>query len=308
MQQFLHLLSPGVIEIVAVFLALIWMLRDEKDKTRPLLVFALILNLFYGWLLTVFLGKEDSLLPYKYDYVLHQIDGALGVSATSIAVVLQGVWRLPLFVVYQLMIPMMIVWFLAVRESRLRAALVLAYVAELVVGPVLYAILPACGPLYAFGAAWLHPPSVAAQTIRLAAMPNAFPSLHIATAFVLVLFARGKILRAISLVFLAGTALATIATGEHYLIDLVPGLAFGCFAVGAGCRRFRLAFSYLAVVLLWSLAVRFAYAYLVASQGLLRVFAIATLTGVIWALYRYWSAREIVCGSWSAKKALATSA
>jgi hypothetical protein len=56
-----------VIGLLALFLALVWMLRDDKDKTRPILVFALVLNLFYGFLLTVVMGKEDGLLPWKYD-------------------------------------------------------------------------------------------------------------------------------------------------------------------------------------------------------------------------------------------------
>jgi len=44
MHLLLFLLNPGVIGVLALFLSVIWMLRNEKDKTRPLLVFALILN------------------------------------------------------------------------------------------------------------------------------------------------------------------------------------------------------------------------------------------------------------------------
>jgi len=57
------LLNPGVIGVLALFLSVIWMLRDEKDKTRPLLVFALILNLFFGFLLTVFMSREGACCP-----------------------------------------------------------------------------------------------------------------------------------------------------------------------------------------------------------------------------------------------------
>jgi len=293
MHRLLQFLSPGIIGILAVFLSIIWMLRNEKDKTRPLLVFALVLNLFYGWLLTFFLGKEDSLVPNKYDYILHQLDGTLGISAAAIAIPLQGGWRQPLFIVYELMIPMMIAWFLAVRGQNDRQSLVLAYIAELVAGPILYAILPACGPIYAFGPAWLHPPAIAAQTMRLTGMPNAFPSLHIATAFVLVLFARGKILRAIALAFLLATALATVATGEHYLIDLIPGLIFGCFAASAGCRQLRSTVLFLAVALFWSLAARFEYPYLIASPVLLRSLVVVTLAIAIWTFVKRWRTLDV---------------
>jgi hypothetical protein len=285
------LANPTIIGMLAVFLSLLWMLKDEKDTTRPILVFALILNLFYGWLLTVFMSHEDGLLPWKYDHVLLHVDDSLGVSTALLAFPLQGAWRIPLFVVYQLMVPMMIFWYMVARYRKVRGSLVLAYIAEMVAGPILYAILPGCGPVYAFGAKWLHPPEVQANAIRLSGMPNAFPSLHIATAFVFVLFARGKLWRGVSLAFLAATALATLSTGEHYVIDLIAGLAFGCFAAAAGRRRTRSALLYLGVVLAWSLAIRFEYALLIVHPALLRSFVALTAVLACLALWREWSAQ-----------------
>ena len=276
-----------MIGIIALFLALIWMLRDEKDKTRPLLVFALVLNFFYGFLLTVVMGKEDGLLPWKYDLFLLQLDASLGVSAAAIARPLQGFWRIPLNVTYQLMVPMMICWYLVTRNRNNRGSIVLAFVAELVMGPLLYAILPACGPAYVFGSNWLNPPLAPAHLIRFSGMPNAFPSLHLGTALVLVLYAEGKLWRGISLMFFVGTALATISTGEHYLIDLVAGLAFGCFA-NVGYRRFRSASFYLGIAISWSLAIRFQFAFLLAHPGVLRSCAAFTLAMAIFAVVREW--------------------
>ena len=40
------LLNPAIIGLLALVLSVIWMIRDERDKTRPLLVLALTLNLF----------------------------------------------------------------------------------------------------------------------------------------------------------------------------------------------------------------------------------------------------------------------
>jgi hypothetical protein len=79
---------------VAVFLSIVWILRNEKGRTRPLLVFALILNLFYGCFLTVLMGRENSLLPMKFDHVLAHMDIALGVSTAEIALHLQNAWRI----------------------------------------------------------------------------------------------------------------------------------------------------------------------------------------------------------------------
>jgi hypothetical protein len=279
--------------VIALFLSVIWMLRDEKDKTRPLLVFALTLNLFFGFLLTVFMSREGGLLPWKYDHILFAIDQALGIPAAPIARLLQGFWRIPLIVVYQLMVPMMIGWFLVTQYRNARGSVVLAYVGELVAGPILYAALPACGPIYAFGKQWLNPPQVQVETVKLAAMPNAFPSLHVGTALVFVFFAPGRFWRAVALAFLFGTGLATLSTGEHYVIDLVSGLAFGCFAACVGYRRFRGALVYLAVVVCWSLAVRFGYPILIAYPGLLRLMAVLTVAMAANAVLREWSSPDV---------------
>ncbi len=283
------LLNPAILGILALLLSVFWMLRDESDRTRPLLVMALTLNLFFGFLLNVFMSREGSLLPLKYDDVLFRVDASLGVSAAAVALPLQGAWRIPLIVVYQLMVPMMIFWFLVAQYRRLRGSVVLAYVAELVAGPVLYALLPACGPVYAFGAQWLHPPAVEASAIRLSGMPNAFPSLHIATALVFVFFAPGKAWRAVALAFFAGTCLATLSTGEHYVIDLVSGLAFGCFAASVGRHRVRSALLFLGVALCWSLAIRFQAPFLIAHPGLLRGCAALTVALAVLAAGKEWS-------------------
>jgi hypothetical protein len=297
------LLSPPVLGIAALFLSSIWMLRDTKDKTRPLLVFALVLNLFYGFLLTTFMGSEGGIFPWKFDHILFCVDRSLGMQAAFIARPLQGFMRVPLWIVYQLMVPMMIVWFLVTRYRNLRASVVLAYVAELVAGPFLYALLPACGPLYAFGKQWLNPPAIQPFPIRLAGMPNAFPSLHVGTAFLLLLFAPGKFWKCVAFVFLALTCLATLSTGEHYVIDLIPGLAFGAFAAAVGTKNLKQSALFLSTCLLWSLTMRFASAILIAHPFLTRSFAAATVALALYALFFQWRAQ-----SSPAKSVLDTSA
>ncbi len=281
------LVSPAFIELLALFLSIVWMLRDERDKTRPFLVFALTLNLFFSFLLTFFMGTEGSRLPWKYDHILFNLDQSLGISAAAIARPLQFL-RIPLMAVYQWMVPMMICWFLATRKRTDGGSVVLAYVGELVAGPMLYAIVPGCGPIYAFGANWLHPPTVDPHLVQVAGMPNAFPSLHIGTALVFCLFAPTRLWRAVALAFLIATFLATLATGEHYVIDLVPGLAFGCFAACIGYRQVLQALSYLGLVLSWSLAVRFKYVSLILHPVLLRIFALITIAVVIATMVKHW--------------------
>jgi hypothetical protein len=284
------LLSPSVMAMAALFLSVVWMLRDETDKTRPLLVIAMVINFFYGTLLLFVMNRENGLVPWKYDYVLFKLDDVLGVSAASVAAWLHHGPRLPLAVVYEVMVPMMIAWFLVARRYGSAAPLVLAYVTEMVAGPLLYAVVPGCGPRYAFGKAWLQPPVVQAGVIRLSGMPNAFPSLHLATALLFVFFAQGRLWRTVALSYLVLTAAATISTGEHYVIDLVPGMAFGCFAAYAGRRKLFQAGFFLAMVLAWSLGVRFAYGFLLAHPGVVRGFAAFTAAAVLVAIALEWRA------------------
>ena len=150
-------LDPSILSMLFLGLAIVWMLLDEKDRTRPLLVVAMVLNMFYGYLLNFVMGKENGLVPWKYDYVLARLDGALGISAAAIASSLQGAARWPLEIVYLLMVPMMVVWFLVARRNGLTRPLTLAYITVLLLGLTLYAMLPACGPLYAFGKAVAAP-------------------------------------------------------------------------------------------------------------------------------------------------------
>lgn len=285
-------LTPAFLAVALLALSVVWMLRDQQDRTRAQLVIALVFNLFYGTALNLLMGGEGGLFPWKYDRILFGLDRALGLEAWTVAAHLQGFARIPLGICYELMVPMMIVWFFVSRSSRNAGSIVLAYIAEMVVGPLLYAIVPACGPIYAFGAQWLHPPAVAPVPVRLASLPNSFPSLHIGTAFLLLFYARGRFWRIAALVFAATTCLATLSTGEHYMVDLVPGLAFGVFAASTGKRKIPYAAGFLGLVLAWSLGVRWAYPLLIAHPMATRSFALATVALSLLALAAQWRADD----------------
>jgi hypothetical protein len=284
------ILSPPFLGLVSLFVAVVWMLRDETDKVRPLVVFAIVINLSYGTLMTIAMRGEGWLLPWKYDLILLQIDHALGFSAAAIALPLvHGFWGTPLRVVYESVLPVMILFCFLQRQASGRAVVIRAYMAELVVGPLFYAILPGCGPIYAFGATWLHPAMETARTIRLSGFPNAFPSLHLATAFLFVLFARGFVWRGAATVFLVGTMLSTLSTGEHFVVDLVAGLVFGCFAGSVAEFKWRSAMLYLFTLGLWSVGIRLGYSVLLTHPLVLRLFALVTVLLAVHAVAVAWN-------------------
>jgi PAP2 superfamily len=131
-----------------------------------------------------------------------------------------------------------------------------------VAGFLLYQICPAEGPRYAFGAAFPdHLPdwrAVSLAPYSSAGVHNAIPSMHMAWAM-LVLWSAielGPLAITVAGAFAGFTALATIGTGEHYLVDLVVSAPL-VLAVTAGFRRdiARCALG-LAMVLAWLIYLR----------------------------------------------------
>ena len=203
---------------------------DPKDKTRPLLVFALVLNLFYGFLLKMLMGREGGLFPWKYRPHSLLCRPVSRPRSRRRRASLQGSWRVPLWIVYQSMVPMMIVWFLVTATTSCGASIVLAYVAELVAGPLLYCLFPPAGPsMPSASNGFTRPPSAGRHSARRHAQRISFsPRRHGIPVSPL---CSGQILESRRFrVSGSLTCLATLSTGEHYIIDLIPGLAFGAFA------------------------------------------------------------------------------
>ena len=103
-----------------------------------------------------------------------------------------------------------------------------------------YLICPATGPRYAFPGfptARPGPLPLAGMVVSPEFPRNAMPSLHLAWAWMLYHAARPVAwLRYATLAWLVGVGLATLWTGEHYLIDLVVAVPFAA-AVEAGLAR-----------------------------------------------------------------------
>lgn len=110
---------------------------------------------------------------------------------------------------------------------------------------LLYHFYPAAGPIYAFGSAFpaaLPEPSTLSMAPTGLALPgaarNCMPSVHFFCALLAAIEAR-RLTRAWQsafFLFAALTALATIALGEHYLIDLVVAIPF-TLSIHAICSR-----------------------------------------------------------------------
>jgi hypothetical protein len=129
-------------------------------------------------------------------------------------------------------------WTLVKSYQLLPVAFALAYAAEksrtllkaCIVAPifafVIYNLIPAVGPLHAFGG---FPWAVSDVAIQ-AAPRNCVPSMHFSWALLILWNAKRPWTKAAASVFVVLTGLATVGLGEHYFIDLIVAVPF-CWTV-----------------------------------------------------------------------------
>lgn len=233
--------------------------------------------------------------PIKYDYILQAMDQAIGLTAFQVARVFTPEVNV-LIVIYTFLNAAMLTWFgIHVQmQGGEPGKLLFAYFSAFLMGAFLYGIVPAMGPRYAFNAVFpLTNPTVVPATAVLHGYPNAMPSLHMTTAFILVLFNnRNRWLLSLSLLFLAGTVAATLAL-EHYVIDLVVAIPFACFFAEIAHRKVRRGLRYLCVVLMWLGSIRFFWPILLEHFWVLRLSAVVTVLLGVHAIARPWLAGRV---------------
>jgi hypothetical protein len=120
-----------------------------------------------------------------------------------------------------------------------------AFVVAGVVGFILYQACPAEGPLYSFGTRFPdHLPdghAISLAPYLSAGVHNAIPSMHMTWALLILWSALelGPLALAIAGSVVGLTVLATLGSGEHYLVDLVVSVPLA-FAVWNAFRRDKL--------------------------------------------------------------------
>src|SRR5258708_9773358 len=230
-------MNPTVFWSFAILALFVWMLF-RPYSTAPWKILGFIAGLVAAEPFTIAaLRASSQAYALKYDYVLQALDQALGLTAFQIARVFTPWERTALFTIYQILVNAMVAWYgihLVIRGGEPRK-LCYACLIVFLVGGCLYGVVPAMGPRYAFGALFpMENPNVAPVPELLEGYPNAMPSLHVATALLLVLFTgRNRLLLPGAVLFLAGTVAATIAFG-HYVIRLVVAVPFARFAPELG--------------------------------------------------------------------------
>jgi hypothetical protein len=285
--------------------------RADDEEDWAMFHLAAILPCF-GMAMGLALDLTIPLHPRVFDPVVSALDGAFGQPSLLVgraADVHPALLTLMSFV--YVLLPVTMAGILALERRRLPApsrSMLRSILVAAVGGYALYQIFPVVGPGPLLGSRfpWGGPlPAGGERSLlvaRLDAARNGMPSLHLGWALLLYWHGRtlGRAARAGTALWLALTALATLATGQHYFVDLVVAVPFAALvdvlaappvALGAKRARTRLVFGALVSLLAWYATLLLAPPTPPSAPPLIAV-AAATVAA-IWVLHTRWSAASV---------------
>jgi PAP2 superfamily len=259
------------------------------------------LNRWYWWLFVLLLSIQSFSLtgltlsattwPQTWDAILYKLDHALGSSPAGtlngMMKVIVGVEAITRLAYASILFSAYICIGMVLRSKVAARVNLWAYVITPFWLPLLfYNWVPASGPIYAFPTTFPAMPDPAMLPLApfeaLVAPRNAMPSMHLSAAIFLLIAAhivRVRWLQLFAAAMVAMTAWATLALGEHYLVDLIvafPACAAIAFVTLQPSRRASRA------ELAWAILSLFV---LVSWLSLLRWYPIAlTNAHLIWPL------------------------
>jgi hypothetical protein len=214
-----------------------------KAEDRKLLLYGFLPAVLFvasEWTASSLLDITEKLHPKTFDLFLYSFDSSLRVQISFLTgqFLLKSLWlRTASLAIYiSLPLPLALVYASQLRRQKGKAlAVMIAFLATGPIGVLCYNMLPACGPVHLFGAAFPWSPLSTADAMQLNIVPvimqgarNAIPSLHMTWVLLVWWNSRGlsRWVRVIAMIYVALTVLATLGTGEHYFIDLVVAFPF----------------------------------------------------------------------------------
>lgn len=214
----------------------------SRDKRRTVLSLCCLIASIGGFQLVALQGTlrtaRYDLYIYRIDHILHvgEPGAAMGrvlLNHTSIFWAMSTIYSLPSVVVLLLL-------FEYDSKPQFREVLY-ALLFNFSAAFLVYAAIPVSGPWFAFSSYPLIPPVVAPHVIHLNAPPNAIPSIHMATALLVCWYLRKRPITSILAgLFLILTIVVILASGQHYVFDLILAVPYAAAAAATGkaiCRR-----------------------------------------------------------------------
>ena len=282
--------------------------RARSDEDWAWFHLAAILPCF-GMAMGLALDLTIPLHPRVFDPVVMALDGAFGQPSFLVGrVAADHPALLTLMSFVYLLLPVVMAAIIALERRRSpdeRGDVLRPILLAAVVGYALYQIYPVVGPDPLLGARFPGGPALSPGPDRFVVVAalneprNCMPSLHLAWA--LLLYWRGQILggaaRVATGLWLVLTALATLATGQHYFVDLVVAVPFAALVdvlaeqaapVAAKRARTWLLVAASVCLLAWYATLLLAPPSPPSAPPLI-AFAAATVAAS-WALHARWSA------------------
>jgi len=298
--------SLGLASLLWLSWILLWKGRDgEPASYRALLPGVVLTFLILGAQYSL---NMASLLHSKtYDLYAYVFDGALGFQPSFLAgrILKENPWTFPLVkLTYEGIVLAMAGLYAAFMERREKPVweIIEMLFAPAMVGYLFFSIFPVCGPHYAFPLDYpnaylpygvLHRLALERIPVLPAFPRNGVPSLHMTWALLIWLNTRGlpRWMRATAAVLVVATIFDTLATGEHYVFDLVVSLPFtlwmqACLVRSVSFRtasRWKPALTGCGMFLAWLVIGRFGLPWMLASRAL------------IWSLVAASSAVSLFC-------------
>lgn len=220
----------------------VMMLVRSEARTKALFILAAGSLVILGQQISQAIEAFTTTAALTFDNRAYLVDLSLGLNPVgliqSALALLPGLLKsgatLVLVITYQaIMFVMALVVLLHLRKQSSHWSIALtALLLAGAVGGVLYHFFPAAGPRFAFPD-FPELPLVSALTpaadkLDLQYIRNCMPSLHTTWALLIVINSAGlsRMLRTGAIIFAILTVAATLALGQHYLIDLIVAVPF----------------------------------------------------------------------------------
>ena len=231
----------GLASLLLLGCAVTWNGREtESAAYRALLPGAVLTFLILGAVYS--LNMASLLKPTTYDLYAYAFDGSLGFQPSFVVAhfLNQTPWLFPFVKVsYEgIVLAMAAIYaaFMLRREKPVWEVIEFLF-APAMIGYLFFSVFPVCGPRYAFAMDFpnaylpysvLHRLALESVPVLTAFPRNGVPSLHMTWALMIWLNSRGlsRSMRTVALLLVFATGFDTLATGEHYLFDLVVSLPF----------------------------------------------------------------------------------
>jgi hypothetical protein len=228
----LLIVNPSVpyIVLVAILVALrLAAVPSDRRRSGTMLLIS-IAALFMSASSMSVANSLTKVRPLKYDQFIYRIDEYFGQPSFALGSICNSHPAIEnLAIMSYGLLAFMMVFTAAVYiwSSKDVALLARALFLNLFLAVPFYLLIPVCGPAFAYSSFPQLPDDSSPHMIPIDAAPNGIPSVHMATALLILWFLRhwwwGWL---IGVAFVLLTILATLGLGQHYVFDLICAVPY----------------------------------------------------------------------------------